>query len=184
MPRNSHLKWSVPYKAGKLEAVGYRNGKKLTAKVETTSEPYEVVVTPYKTTMLADGKDLAIINISVVDRQGRTIPDANHLIRFSLKGDANIIGVGNGDPSSHEPDKYFNDTAWQRKLFNGYCQVIIQAGKTKSTIKFEAKSEGLRSSGTDIYSIQPGEPHPVVAIYKANAEPKRVDRMIGADISF
>ena len=159
MPRNSHLKWSVPYEPGKLEAIAYKKGRKLAAKVETTGEPYEVVVTPYKTTMLADGKDVAIINISVVDRQGRVVPDANHLVKFYFKGDAKIIGVGNGDPSSHEPDKYYNDTAWQRKAFNGYCQVILQAGKTKSIIKFEARAEGLQRGSTDIHGIQPGDHH-------------------------
>ena len=71
------------------------------------SRPSEVVVTPYKTTMLADGKDAAVINITAVDKQGREVPDANNLITFSISGDAKIIGVGNGDPSSHEPDKIF-----------------------------------------------------------------------------
>ena len=57
MPRNSHLKWTVNYEPGTLEAVAYKKGKKLTTKVETTGTPTEVVITPYKTTMLADGKD-------------------------------------------------------------------------------------------------------------------------------
>jgi beta-galactosidase len=184
MPGNSHLKWSVAYEAGKLEAIAYKKGRKLIAKVETSGDAYEVVVTPYKTTMLADGKDVAIINISVVDRQGREVPDANNLIRFAYKGDANIIGVGNGDPSSHEPDKYFNDTAWQRNLFNGKCQVIVQAGSKIDVIKFEAKSEGLRTGSTDIHTIQPGNPTPVVAITKEAPIKKSISKMIGADISF
>ena len=70
MPRNGHLQWTVNYEPGTLEAVAYKKGKKLTTKVETTGQPSEVVVTPYKTTMLADGKDAAVINISVVDKQG------------------------------------------------------------------------------------------------------------------
>ena len=63
--------------------------------------------------------------------------DANNLISFRWTGDAKIIGVGNGDPSSHEPDKYVDDSAWQRRLFNGKAQVILQAGKTESIIKLE-----------------------------------------------
>ena len=183
MPRNSHLRWSVPYEAGKLEAVAYKKGRKLTAKVETTGEPAEVVVTPYKTTMLADGKDATVINISVVDRQGREVPDAGNLVRFSWTGDAKIIGVGSGDPSSHEPDKYLDDSDWQRHLFNGKCQVILQAGKTKGIVKFEAKSDGLYKGSTGIHTIQPGTPHPV-APARGNYQPKRVEKMIGADISF
>jgi len=186
MPRNGHLQWLVNYEPGTIEAVAYKKGRKLTAKVETTGKPVEVVVSPYKTTMIADGKDATVINISVLDRQGREVPDAGNLVRFSVQGDAKIIGVGNGDPSSHERDKYF-DTAAQRFLFNGKCQVILQSGSSQSVIHFEANVEGLWKGATDIITIQPGtathvnatkQPYPV----KPFTETK-VDKMLGADIS-
>ena len=189
MPRNKHLQWNVNYEPGTLEAIGYRNGKQLTTKVETTSEPNTVVVSPSKTTLVADGKDAVVINISVIDRQNREVPDANNLIHFSVTGDAKIIGVGNGDPSSHEQDKY-DDTAAQRYLFNGHCQVIVQAGTNVSMIHFEAKGEKLFSAATDIHSIQPTEtPHKVTLVNGSpslnivNAK-RPVDKMLGADISF
>ena len=74
--------------------------------VETTGQAFAVVITPDKTTITSDGKDGAVINISVVDINGREVADANNLIIFSLSGDSKIIGVGNGDPSSHEADKF------------------------------------------------------------------------------
>ncbi|MBV9960939.1 MAG: glycosyl hydrolase 53 family protein [Parafilimonas sp.] len=188
MQRNSHLQWSVSYEPGTLTAIGYRNGRKLIAQVETSDKPVNVVVTPYKTTMLADGKDVSVINISVVDKNGIEVPDANNLIHFSVTGDAKIIGVGNGDPSSHELDK-FDDTIAQRHLFNGKCQVIVQSGTTRSFIHFEAKGDSIEWSGsTDISTIQPGAAHNVLKanktfpITKFNATP--VDKMLGADISF
>jgi beta-galactosidase len=188
MPRNSHLKWSVPYEPGTLEAVAFKKGRKLTRKVETTGVPHEIVVSSYKTTMLGDGKDVGVINITVVDRQGREVPDAAHLIRFSLKGDGKIIGVGNGDPSSHEPDKYLVDTAWQRSLFNGKAQLILQAGKTAGTLRFEAKSEGLQTGSTEIITVHPGIPTPVTTVQHSFPTVKGisgpVDKMLGADISF
>lgn len=189
MPRYRHLQWTVNYEPGTLEAIGYRNGKKLTAKVETTGEPNTIVISPSKTTMLADGRDAVVINISVIDRQNREVPDANNLIRFTLTGDAKIIGVGNGDPSSHEQDKYF-DTAAQRYLFNGHCQVILQSGTNISMIHFEAKGDKLYSGATDIHSIRPGEtPHKVTLVNGAPpvnvVQAKRsVGKMLGADISF
>ena len=182
MPRNSHLQWSVLYQPGILEAIAYKHGRKLTSKIETTGVAAEVVVTPYKTTMLADARDAAVINISVVDRQGREVPDANNLIHFSVKGeDAKIIGVGNGDPSSHDKDKYF-DTAAQCHLFNGKAQVILIAGKRPGAIKFEAWSEGLWSGSTDIFSVP-------LQVAQNNLPPSKkknipVDKMLGADISF
>ncbi len=187
MPRNGHLQWLVNYAPGTLEAIAYKKGKKLTAKVETTGKAAEVVVSPYKTTMLADGKDATVINISVIDREGREIPNADNLIKFSLKGDAKIIGVGNGDPSSHEVDKYL-DTVAQRHLFNGKCQVIIQSGNAQSVIHFEATADSLWKGATDIMTIQPGTAHSVIA--SKNTFPvlpfknTPVDKMLGADISF
>lgn len=142
MPRNGHLNWMVNYAPGKLEAIAFKKGKRLKASMETTTAAYKLVVTPNKTTSLADGKDATVINITVVDKQGREVPDANNPIQFALTGNAKIIGVGNGDPSSHEADKCV-DGQWQRSLFNGKCQVIVQAGTQADTLHFEARSAGL-----------------------------------------
>jgi beta-galactosidase len=144
MPRNSHLQWNVNYEPGTLEAVGHKKGRKITSKIETTGRAFNVEMIPDKTTLTADGKDATVINISITDEQGREVPIADNLVKFYLTGDAKIIGVGNGDPSSHEPDQC-RDGAWQRSAFNGKCQVIIQAGKTTGSVKFEAKANGLDS---------------------------------------
>jgi beta-galactosidase len=69
------------------------------------------------------------------------------MITFSISENAKIIGVGNGDPSSHEPDKCATNY-WQRSAFNGKCQVIIQAGKNTGEVTFEAKSSGLKATTT------------------------------------
>lgn len=185
MAANGHLQWRVNYEPGTLSAIGFKKGKKLTAKVETTGNAAEVVVTPYKTTMIADGEDATIINITAVDKQGREVPDADNLISFSTTGDGKIIGVGNGDPSSHEPDKC-EDGKWQRKLFNGKCQVILQAGKAASIIKFEATSPGLWKGGTDIITISPGSLKnndlQKISLNTSSIEP--AGKILGADISF
>jgi beta-galactosidase len=191
MPRNSHLEWSVPYEPGRLEAIALKKGKKLTAFVETTNDPHEVVVTPYKTTMNADGSESTVVNISVVDRQGREVPDAGNLIRFHTTGGLHIIGVGNGDPSSHEPDKGLgasspdndpDDSTAQRHLFSGHCQVILQSGTNPGMTHFSAEAEGLQTGSTDISLIDPGTtPHPVPA---SNYTHRPITKMLGADISF
>ena len=183
MPRNKHLQWNVIYEPGTLEAIAYKKGKKITAKVETTGEPNEVVITPYKTTMLADGKDATVINVTVVDKQGREVPDADNLVRFSISGNAKIIGVGNGDPSSHESDKC-PDNNWQRKLFNGKCQVILQSGTTPSLIKVEARSEKLFPGSTDIYTIPVTSAQVTGSKQPGKISKKKIGKMLGADISF
>jgi beta-galactosidase len=170
MPRNRHLEWMVNYAPGKLQAVAYKHGKKITASVETTGQPYKIVITPSKNTLLADGRDATVYNISAVDSKGLEVPDAGDLIHFTLRGPSRIIGVGNGDPSSHEPDKY-PGTGWQRRLFNGKCQVIIQSDKIESTngisgmtrygriaaglVNLEATGDGLQAATSSIMAAQP-----------------------------
>jgi beta-galactosidase len=187
MPRYSHLKWNLNYEPGRLEAVAYKQGKSFSKKIETTGLPVEVVVSPSKTTLLADGQDAAVMNISVVDREGREVPDADNLIQFSIDGNGKIIGVGNGDPSSHEPDKC-EEGLWQRRLFNGKCQVIIQAGTKPGMIKFSARAKGLWSGGTDIQTIAPENISVITSDKKyqlpGSLPQKKVDKMLGADISF
>src|ERR1700753_194281 len=66
-------------------------------------QPSEVVVTPYKTTMVADGKDKALIKISVINKQGNTVTNATNLIHFTMEGDAKIVSITNGADSPHDP---------------------------------------------------------------------------------
>lgn len=152
MERNSHLQWNVIYEPGTLEAIAYKKGKKITSKIETTEQASQVVIATDKTILRADGKDVTVINISISDEKGREVPTANNMITFTVSNNAKIIGVGNGDPSSHEPDKC-KTNSWQRSAFNGKCQVIIQASKNSGEVKFEAKSNGLKSTVTIIKLI-------------------------------
>src|SRR5690606_2353419 len=179
---------NVIYQPGTLEAIGWKKGKKLVAQVKTTSQPVEVVITPYKTTMMADGKDVAVVNISVVDKDGNEVPDADNKIYFEISGDAKIIGVGNGDPSSHEADKC-EDGMWQRSLFNGKCQLLVQAGDTPGIIKLVAKAKGLWNGSTDIITVDTESEaritiDPKYQLKGEAAKSRIVDQMLGADISF
>jgi beta-galactosidase len=150
MPRNGHLTWTVAYEPGKLEAVAYKNGRKITAKVETTGTPQRVVLTPSKSTLLADGSDAVVVNVTVVDKQGREVPDAENEIQFFVKG-GRLLGVGNGDPSSHEADQQ-GDGIWQRKLFGGKAQIIIGSVRNAKALELTAQSAGLQSASLQLPS--------------------------------
>jgi beta-galactosidase len=144
MPRSGHLYWFVPYKPGTLKAVGHLNGRKIEEVVQTTGPAASIKLTPYQTTIKGDGFDGTAVNVTVVDAQGREVPDAQDLIKFNLTGNARIIGVGNGDPSSHE-----DDHGNQRHLFNGKCQVIIQDSGA-SLIGLTATADGLQPATVQI----------------------------------
>jgi beta-galactosidase len=74
----------------------------------------------------------------------RPVPTAKDLIRFNITGPGKILGVGNGDPSSHEPDVFIEkDSRWHRKLFNGLAQVIIRADGAPGDLVLTATAAGL-----------------------------------------
>jgi beta-galactosidase len=107
MRKNAHLEWMVNHEPGTLMARGYKNGNQvLYEKVETTDEPSTIELISDRSIMQADGEDVSVITVKLTDSKGRFVPAAGNEIIFSLEGTGKIIGVGNGDPSSHEPDKY------------------------------------------------------------------------------
>jgi beta-galactosidase len=136
------LIWSVTYKPGKLEAKGYKAGKLVTKDmVVTTSAPAQIALSNDVNTLKADGCDVAIIRVAIKDAKGRVVPTANNLVKFTIEGPGKIIGTGNGNPTSYEPDK-----AMQRKAFNGYCLVLVQSDKQAGEIRLKASSEMLQKA--------------------------------------
>ncbi len=107
MPRNGHLEWKVNYQPGTLTAVGFKNGKKVAADVvQTTGEPVAVHLSADQNIIKANKEDISIITVSANDKNNLQVPTADNEINFTISGGAKIIGVGNGDPASTEPDKY------------------------------------------------------------------------------
>jgi beta-galactosidase len=97
----------VPYAPGVLLAKGYKDGQAIAEeKVETTGPAASVKLTTDRSSIEANGEDLSIVTVSLLDAAGRIVPVADNLIEFKLSGPGRIIGVGNGDPSCHEPDQY------------------------------------------------------------------------------
>lgn len=147
MPRNGHLKWKAVYQPGRVEATGYKNGKRiLTKTIETTKAAAKVVLKADRHQIAADGQDMAIVNIELHDQKGRFVPNACPVLTFCLEGDANIIGCGNGDPSylgSDHPDKQPCHT-FSIPAFNGRAQVLIQSGKLPSTVTLKCTADGLK----------------------------------------
>lgn len=137
VPHLGHLEWKVGYEPGTLEARGMKGGKVvLSEKRETTGAPASIRLTPDRTTLDADGADVAMVRVEVLDAQGRSVPTANNLISFRVTGDGSLLGVGNGDPNCQESDK-----AAKRSLFNGLAQVIVQTTKNAGAITLEAYTE-------------------------------------------
>ena len=131
--------WDVPYAPGRIEAIAYRGGREVArAAHETSGPPVALRLTPARTVMTGDGEDAQPITVDAIDAKGRHVPTANLPARFTVEG-AEIIGVGNGDPNSHEPEK-----GGARRLFNGLAQLIVQASERTQPIVVRASAPGLR----------------------------------------
>jgi beta-galactosidase len=135
--------FQVPYAPGRLEAVALRDGKELGRDaVETSGAAARLVLTPDRGALAGDGLDAVPVTVSAVDAQGRAVATANLPVHFDIDGAGSIIGVGNGDPNSHEADKG-ND----RSLFNGLAQVIVQSHRAgRGPLTLHATSPGMQGA--------------------------------------
>ena len=149
--------WTVPYASGKLDAVGFVGGVRVSvASVETTGEPVQLRLTPDRARLTRDGADVTPVTVEALDRRGRPVPTANIMVRFSIEG-GEIIGLGNGNPNSHEPE-----TGDRRSLFNGLAQVLVRspAGDERALV-LRAQAEGLRAARL-LIALDPGAQPPSV----------------------
>ena len=105
--RYSHTAWDIPYESGTVVARGFIAGKEvIDTKIETTGAPAAIKLIPDRSIIHADGEDVSVITVQINDIKGRCVPTAEMMVSFALQGPGEIIGVGNGDQSSHEPDKF------------------------------------------------------------------------------
>jgi beta-galactosidase len=137
--KDGHLAWSVPYAPGAIEAHGYK-GDNLVARErrETAGEAAKIALTADRARLAADNADLAVVTIAILDARGRPVPDAANAVRLGLSGPAALIGMGNGDPTSHEPDK--TDI---RRAFKGLAMGIVQARGPAGRVRVRAEADGL-----------------------------------------
>lgn len=146
--KDGHVAWNVKYAPGFIEARGFKGGKQvLTARRDTVSAAAKLVLSADRRQINADGEDVVMFGVEVQDAQGRYHPLADNQVTFRVSGEGKVIGVGNGDPTSHEPDG-----GTVRKAFNGLCMALVQSTKRAGDITMEATSPGLAPSSVTISS--------------------------------
>ena len=140
-------------------------------------KPVEIQLTPYKTTLYADGKDNALIKVKIIDKKGDEVFNSKKIVAFHISGDGFIKSVkGTGVQIL-----FHSDTLWSASII-GDCDIIFIAGKSKSIIHFEASADSLYKGSTDFQTLFHETAHKVTnGVYL----PKKVnDKILGADISF
>ena len=150
----ARIKWdNIAYAPGTLVAVAKKNGKVVARhQIETTGEAVALKLVPDVETWHADGKDLMHVRIYAVDKKGRRVlnmKDAKAFdkLTFTVKGDANIVAVDNGNIASDEPHigKTQLEKSIQRNLFQGSALVILRAGNKPGKIELSVAGEKMKA---------------------------------------
>ena len=150
----ARIKWdNIAYAPGTLVAVAKKNGKVVARhQIETTGEAVALKLVPDMETWHADGKDLMHVRIYAVDKKGRrvlNVKDAKAFdkLTFTVKGDANIVAVDNGNISSNELHigKTQLEKSIQRSLFQGSALVILRAGDKPGKIELSVAGEKMKA---------------------------------------
>lgn len=138
--------WEVPYQAGTLKAVGYRNNKIVnTAVLSTAGEPTQVKLTADRTALVASSQDLSYITVELLDSNGIRNPLAEQLVKFEINGPAVIEAVGNANPMSVE-----SYTLPQRKTWQGRCMVVVRTTGQKGKVTVKASVDGMKQAQLDL----------------------------------
>lgn len=150
----ARIKWDdIAYAPGTLLAVARKNGKVVARhQIETTGEAVALKLVPDVETWHADGKDLMHVRIYAVDKKGRRVlnmKDAKAFdkLTFTVKGDANIVAVDNGNIASDELHigKTQLEKTIQRNLFQGSALVILRAGNKPRKIELSVAGEKMKA---------------------------------------
>lgn len=150
----ARIKWdNIAYAPGALLAVARKNGKVVARhQVETTGEAVALKLVPDMETWHADGKDLMHVRIYAADKKGRrvlNVKDAKAFdkLTFTVKGDANIVAVDNGNIASDELHigKTQLEKSIQRHLFQGSALVILRAGDKPGKIELSVEGEKMKA---------------------------------------
>ena len=160
MSANSHLAWKVKYAPGTLEAKGLNAGQVVAQdKVETTGLAAGIKLSPDRAAIKADGEDLSVITVAVVDDQGRVAPVAGNLVEFDLAGPGRILGVGNGDPSCHEADVYLGNTGARSVPLDGWRMKEVPDTKDRpeTAKEFSARNWRRVDVRADTGPLSPGQ---------------------------
>ena len=141
-----HVQWRVKYEPGVVKAVARKEGRVVAEQeIRTAGQPAAIRLTPDRTQIAPDGRDLSFITVEVTDADGHLCPWAEDDIRFTVTGGGFIAGVDNGSPISMERFK-----ADHRRAFYGKCLVVVQSNGDSAPIRVKAEADGLAAAECEL----------------------------------
>lgn len=144
------LKWSVAYEPGELRAVARRGAEIAEHRLRTAGSPAALRMSLETPDLVADGRDIGIATVEVIDGEGVLVPHAAHVVSFEVSGPGVVLRTSSGDLSDAVPY-----TSASRMTFDGRCQVVFQATRNPGRVVIEARGEGLRPASLSVDSCAP-----------------------------
>lgn len=142
----------IDYEPGELKVVAYRDGAPAdSAFVRTAGKPHRISLSYDGHALKSDGKDLAYVTVSILDKKGNLCPLDGSLLKFKVSGAGSYRAAANGDPTCldifHEPRMH---------AFNGKLTVIVQSSQTPGRIRLKVSGRRLRTAKLSVYSAREG----------------------------
>ncbi len=140
-----HLEWEVKYHPGTLKAVGSKaDGSKIETTIETTTNPDRIELTPDKKFLTANSKDVMHLELTVVDKEGRFIQNANIPFSIDITENLKLLGIDNGDPKFTGS---FTDIE-NCRTFNGKSLIILQSNNSGGEAVIRVNGKNLKKSSS------------------------------------
>lgn len=137
------LMWhDAVYQPGEVRVVAYdEQGNPVAEKtVRTAGKPHHIELVTDRSSLQADGKDLAYVTFRIVDKDGNLCPNDGRLVSFKVKGAGKYRASANGDPTCldlfHKPEMH---------AFGGMLTVIVQSGEKTGEIELQATAKGIKT---------------------------------------
>ena len=151
VPTNGHVQCPVEYQPGELRAVGiWEDGSTSETVIATTGPAVAIKLDVQEPGLRLGEPDAVMVAISVVDAEGQTVPTAMAPLRFETEGGIGLMGLGNGDPNSHEIDRPASSRVAQRSAFHGLSQAILQPAGPDDSGRLTVTSPGLRPATLEL----------------------------------
>jgi beta-galactosidase len=138
--------WSIQFQPGTIKAIGYRKGKKVTEHVlKTAGDAFQISAKPLKSQLKANGEDLVLIEISILDKDGNYVFDANNEITVTVFGEGEFAGLDNGDVN--DPGLFKTNV---RKAFHGKLLATVRSSNKAGKMGISVTSHNLQSAKLNI----------------------------------
>jgi beta-galactosidase len=154
-------KWRIPYQKGELLAVAYDENQNIIAKdiQKSFKDGAKIILKPDRQSLVADGKDLIFVEISMEDCDGNPVPNAVNRVNVKVRGAARLIGLDNGDSTDFDSYK-----GTSRRLFSGKLLAILAAKTEPGHIYMEVTSPGIPSAKLELTAVGHGNIEGISAI--------------------